>query len=196
MPKIVNHEAQRDLFAAAAMRRVAGEGFEGLTMRGVATEAGLSYGSLFHYFKSKDELLSYAVQHSMTSQTQRLDEVAESFSGLAALERLLYDDAVIDDTSREAWLVWMAFLYKASHDKAFAAMYEELIDGWLGRISHALEQALATGEISSDLNVEEEALGIWAYSAGIGQVALMHADLLTPKRQQEMISAYLNRLRN
>jgi AcrR family transcriptional regulator len=44
-------------FAEAAMSLIAQHGLEGVTMRAVAAEAGLSYGSLFHYFSSKDELL-------------------------------------------------------------------------------------------------------------------------------------------
>ncbi len=53
MPKIVDHDLQRETFAKAAMRLSARNGLEGVTMRGVAAESGLSYGSLFHYFESK-----------------------------------------------------------------------------------------------------------------------------------------------
>ena len=63
MPKIVDHDAQRLKFAEAAMRLIAGKGIEAVTMRAVAREAGLSYGSLFHYFDSKDDLLMHAVRH-------------------------------------------------------------------------------------------------------------------------------------
>ena len=52
------------------MRLVARSGLEAVTMRAVAREAGLSYGSLFHYFESKDDLLMHAVRHSMALQTR------------------------------------------------------------------------------------------------------------------------------
>jgi AcrR family transcriptional regulator len=65
VPKIVDHNVQRQKFAEATMRLVARQGLEGVTMRAVAAEAKLSYGSLFHYFESKDDLLMHAVQHSM-----------------------------------------------------------------------------------------------------------------------------------
>ena len=63
MPKIVDHEEQRRRFAEATMRVIASQGLEGVTMRAVASEAGLSYGSLFHYFESKDDLLMHAIRH-------------------------------------------------------------------------------------------------------------------------------------
>ena len=50
MPKIVDHDLQKEKFADATRRLIARVGLEGITMRAVAAEAGLSYGSLFHYF--------------------------------------------------------------------------------------------------------------------------------------------------
>ena len=38
MPKIVDHDLQRETFAEAAMRLIARNGLEGVTMRAVATE--------------------------------------------------------------------------------------------------------------------------------------------------------------
>ena len=89
MPKIVDHDLQKETFAKAAIRLIAKHGLEGVTMRAVAAEAGLSYGSLFHYFNSKDELLMHAVRHSTSLQSQRVNEYASQYSGLKALEHLL-----------------------------------------------------------------------------------------------------------
>ena len=100
MPKIVDHEKQRETFARAAMRLMALDGLEGVTMRAVASEAGLSYGSLFHYFSSKEELLMHAVECSTSSQTQRVNESTSRYSGLRALEALLLDDVLEDDPSQ------------------------------------------------------------------------------------------------
>ncbi len=62
MPKIVDHDVQREKFANAAIRIVARAGLEGLTMRAVALERGHPTGPLFHYFNSKDELLMEAIR--------------------------------------------------------------------------------------------------------------------------------------
>jgi len=123
MPKIVNHDIQREKFAEAAMRLIAQYGIEGVTMRAVATEAGLSYGSLFHYFDSKDDLLMHAVRHLTSQQTTRVNEYASQYSGLKALEHLLFDDAIINESSRDSWLVWLTFQYKVALDAAFAEMH-------------------------------------------------------------------------
>ena len=194
MPKIVDHDEQRRRFAHAAMRLIAREGLEGVTMRAVAREAGLSYGSLFHYFSSKDELLMHAVEDSMRQQTERVNEFSTRYAGLAALEQLMCDDAITEGSSRDGWLVWQTFLYKAAMQPSFAALHAELIDGWLGRFRRHLLDAQMAGEISAELDVDFEARALWAYSAGIGQMGLLDPVRLPPDVQKTMISTYLERL--
>ena len=195
MPKIVDHDTQRVKFAEAAMSLSAKHGLEGVTMRAVAAEAGLSYGSLFHYFNSKDELLMHVVQHSAALQSKRVNEFTSQYSGLKALEHLLCDDAIITESSRDDWMVWLTFLYKAALQESFAEMHAEMIDGWLARISGLLEDAQKAGEIRGDLDVGFEAVGIWTYSAGVGQLSLLYPELLTVELQKRLISGYLDKLR-
>jgi len=196
MPKIVNHDVQREKFAEAAMRLIAQYGIEGVTMRAVATEAGLSYGSLFHYFDSKDDLLMHAVRHLTSQQTTRVNEYASQYSGLKALEHLLFDDAIINESSRDSWLVWLTFQYKVALDAAFAKMHADLIRGWLKRIAGLLEEAKQAGEIRPALDVDFEAMALWAFSAGVGQMGLLHPVSLTADYQKKLISAYLDKLRD
>jgi len=195
MPKIVDHDVQRVKFAEAAMSLIARHGLEGVTMRAVAREAGLSYGSLFHYFSSKDELLVHVVRHSTALQTKRINEFTVQYSGLKALEHLLCDDTIITESSRDDWMVWLTFLYKAALQESFAETYAELIAGWRARIVGLLNEAQQTGEIQGDLDVESEAMAIWAYSTGISQLSLLHPELLPVERQKQLISAYLGKLR-
>jgi AcrR family transcriptional regulator len=195
MPKLVDHEAQRQRFAEATMRLVAQSGLEGVTMRAVAREAGLSYGSLFHYFESKDDLLMRAVRHSMALQTRRVNEFQVRYTGLAALAQLLCDDAITDEISRDAWMVWLTFLYKAAKQPEYARVHAELIDGWLGRFRRLLADAQLAGEIAADLDIEFEARALWVYSAGIGQMGLIDPERLPPDTQKQLITGYLDKLR-
>jgi DNA-binding transcriptional regulator YbjK len=195
MPKIVDHDSQRARFAEAAIRLIARDGFEGMTMRAVAAEAGLSYGSLFHYFISKDELLMHAVHHSTSLQTQRVNDYSTQYTGLNALQHLLCDDAIVSETSRDDSVVWLAFLYKAALKESFSKLHDELIEGWLTRIENLIRDAQRAGEVDVDKDAGFEAMAIWVYSAGISQQGLLHPKRLTPKLQKKLISAYLDKLR-
>lgn len=195
MPKIVDHEVQRVTFAEAAMRLIARHGIEGVTMRAVAAEAGLSYGSLFHYFESKDDLLMHAVRHLTSQQTQRVNDYESKYSGLKALEHLLCDDAIVSESSKDSWTVWLTFQYKVALDAAFAEMHADLVRGWLDRIIGLLGEAQAMGEIGKSIDVKFEAMAVWAYSAGVGQLGLLHPESMSPEMQKQLISSYLDRLR-
>jgi AcrR family transcriptional regulator len=195
MPKIVNHDSRRLVFAQAAMRLIARDGFEAMTMRKVAAEAGLSYGSLFHYFESKDDLLLFAIRHTTAEQGRRVSSFTSRNRGLEALAQLITDDSLVDAASRDDWLVWQAFIYRSALQDRFADMHAELIDGWVGRIQQLLEEARASGEVRPDLDVREEAVGLWVFSAGLGQQGLLHPALLPPRRQKSLIRDYLGKLR-
>jgi AcrR family transcriptional regulator len=194
MPKIVDHDVQRETFAEAAMRLIARKGLEGVTMRAVAAESGLSYGSLFHYFDSKEQLLMHAVQTTIGKQTRRVNEYSSQYAGLEALKHLLCDDAVTSESSRDSWLVWMAFQYQAALRKSFSEMNAELVDGWQERIRVLLNDAKSAGEIAEEIDTDIEASALWAYSSGIGQLGVLHPDAFPPSHQKALILNYLKKL--
>lgn len=195
MPKIVDHEQQRCLFADAAMRLVARDGFEAVTMRKVAGEAGLSYGSLFHYFDSKDDLLLFAISRSTAEQGRRVNEFTSREKGLKALEQLITEDSLVDSATRDDWMVWQAFIYRSALQERFARMHARLIDGWVERIRSLLEEARSRGEVRPDIDPAAEAAALWVFSAGLGQQGLLHPEFMPPRRQKALIRNYLDKLR-
>src|SRR5260370_33727298 len=64
MAKSIDHDQQREIFAAAALEVITKEGIAGLTVRRVSEQAGDTTGALTHYFRSKDQLLLAASELS------------------------------------------------------------------------------------------------------------------------------------
>lgn len=62
MPKKVDHEARRMELAEALWRLTRAHGWEAISLRKVAAEAGVSMGMVQHYFTTKDEMLSFAME--------------------------------------------------------------------------------------------------------------------------------------
>jgi DNA-binding transcriptional regulator YbjK len=60
VPKVVDPVARRQEVAEAVLRVVRRDGLEQASVRNVAREAGLSMGSLRHYFASQSELMVFA----------------------------------------------------------------------------------------------------------------------------------------
>lgn len=72
MPKRVDHEERRQLIAAALLRVVSRDGLDAVSLRHVATEAGVTAGMVQHYFPSKDAMVQFAMRVSSERYEQRI----------------------------------------------------------------------------------------------------------------------------
>lgn len=70
-PKVV--EDRREQIVEAALRVFAQKGFDKATNKDIAQEAGITAGLIYHYFKSKEELLKAALEGNAPSQLVRSD---------------------------------------------------------------------------------------------------------------------------
>ena len=61
MPKIVDHSAHREELLGKAFVLFADKGYSALSMRQLAQGLGVSTGSLYHYFPSKDAIFEQMV---------------------------------------------------------------------------------------------------------------------------------------
>jgi TetR/AcrR family transcriptional regulator, transcriptional repressor of bet genes len=74
MPKQVDHHARRLELLEALMRVTRGEGWDGVSLRKVAAEAGVSMGMVQHYFATKDEMLRFAIEMMAEDVRTRIRE--------------------------------------------------------------------------------------------------------------------------
>jgi len=71
------------------------QGFEQTTMRGIAAEAGVSLGSAYYYFESKEDLVMAFYERAIEAMTPRMEAAlagAESFEGrIAAIMNVKFE---------------------------------------------------------------------------------------------------------
>jgi AcrR family transcriptional regulator len=71
------------------------QGFEQTTMRGIAAEAGVSLGSAYYYFESKEDLVMAFYERAIEAMTPRMEEALsrkDSFQGrIAALMTVKFE---------------------------------------------------------------------------------------------------------
>jgi AcrR family transcriptional regulator len=78
-------EARPDEILAAALESFAARGFAATRLEDVAARAGISKGTLYLYFKGKEELFEAVVRATLLPNLERLEALAESFEGPSAL---------------------------------------------------------------------------------------------------------------
>jgi AcrR family transcriptional regulator len=72
--RTIDGEARRQLLADAVWRLLRAGGLKAASVRAVASEAGLSAGSVRHFFKTQDDLHIFAMQELIRRMTQRVEE--------------------------------------------------------------------------------------------------------------------------
>ena len=194
MPKIVDHDAQREEIAGAAARTIARFGLEGATMRAVAEEAGCSTGPLVHYFGDKSRILVHALRHASRKAGDRMLRQLRNGRGIAALHSVLEEALPLDGTRQAEWRVWLNFWGRAATHTDLAAEQARRYREWRELVRGGLESARADGWLTNGLDLGREAEAIVALVDGIGIQAMSEPTRLTPERQIGLIDAYLERL--
>lgn len=105
---IDNSPRGRLLSAAAHLFR--DKGFDRTTVRDIAAAVGIQSGSIFHHFKSKEDILFAVMEEVIRFNTERLRQaVADGATPLEQLRNLVRAEltATVGDT-REAMVVMVA----------------------------------------------------------------------------------------
>lgn len=190
MPRQVDHEGRRRLIAEAICRIADQRGLEGVTLRDVAAVAQVSMGAVQRCFRSKDEMLLFAVGYVGERITER---VRARLSGgpdrspATALGHAATEVALLREEHRAEARVWLAFV-------AQAAVSEPLAETL--RISYAALQDLfarliteATQSAPAPPGPRREAQALLALADGLtSHVLLGH---LTPEEADEVLHTHL-----
>ncbi len=86
MPRIVDHDVRRRELLGQALGLFAAKGYNGLSMRQLARELGVSTGTLYHYFPGKDALFATMFRQLAADAIQATSEAAPE--GADRTERL------------------------------------------------------------------------------------------------------------
>ncbi len=136
---------------------LAREGFEGVTIRRVATEAGCSAGAVQKRFATRSHLLRSALEVVVDSAWRRI--AATEASGpadvtpwverhyLAALETL-----PLDPERRREGLVWTSYLLRAAIDDTLSDLPRELDGATRQGVASELADAQASGALRSEVD--------------------------------------------
>ena len=131
MPKVVDHERRRAELSEALWRVALRDGFDAVTVRSVAQEAGWSAGALRHYFPDKAEMVLFAVDLIVGMAQDRVREmhaVGNEVPTPDALQEHLEQLLPLDPPRRVESEVWFALVTLARSDLRLARRRQEIDD--------------------------------------------------------------------
>jgi AcrR family transcriptional regulator len=164
MPKKVDRLERRTQIADALMRVAAEQGLEAVSLRHVAAEAGVSAGMVQHYFRTKDEMMTFAMdvvrERNQVRVTEAIAVLGDSPAPRELLRTIITTLLPLDEESRADGRVALAFLaYTAVRPTASAALRDETaqLAGFVGSLLPTPHQQVA----AHGLLAQMEGLGLY-----------------------------------
>ena len=133
----------RELILKSARKQFLEKGFQGASIRKIASDAGVTYGALYGYFASKEELFYALTDPMMGRIMNKLDDIEAAMLALPAEKRLLGMNEVF--TVRLPELVALIFedreIVKLVIGGAKGTKYENFMSELVKRDAHAISAA-------------------------------------------------------
>ncbi|MEU2831104.1 TetR/AcrR family transcriptional regulator [Streptomyces lavendulae] len=195
MPRQVDHADRRRIVAEAVCELADEHGLEGVTLRDVAARAQVSMGAVQRCFRTKEEMLVFALGHigeRIGGRVRARLVRSPAQSAATALGHAATEVALLREEHRAEARVWLAFVAQAAVSEALAgtlkASYAALEESFAGLVAEALEDPARTVPVDP----RREARTLLALADGLtAHVLIGH---LTPRAAQDVLDAHLTAL--
>ncbi|MEV5283149.1 TetR/AcrR family transcriptional regulator [Streptomyces sp. NPDC052811] len=189
MPKQVDHEARRQVIAEAVCTLADEKGLEGVTLRDVAARAQVSMGAVQRCFRTKEEMLVFALGYvgervADRVRARRLRSPAQSAG--TVLGHAAGEVSLLRAEHRAEARVWLAFLAQAAVSEPLAAIlranYAALEDMFTSLVAEA-------AALVAEPAARRAARTLLALADGLtSHVLIGH---LTPQAAHDVLDAHL-----
>ena len=194
MPKIVDHDERRAHIVEAVTELIIREGFDAVTMRAVAKEAGYAHGAISRYFPDKQHLLTAAFLHVFETSHEGSLEATNHLRGLNALHHLIEGLLPYPGASARATRVVLTFWERASQDPSLYAIHATNIARRRALIRELLEQARDDDELFHHIDLDEAVNRVNAHTAGWQMLGLLVPESTTRASLDASVDAIIRSL--
>ncbi len=191
MPKKVDHELRREEFLRAVYRTILRRGFNGITLRAVAREAGFTTGALVHYVESKDELLVAASEYSARDVRVRMEEVEKLTDPVEAVRQVLYLSLPSTEEMRGHWNFFLGFWERSLYSEAVREVTHARYTEWIDRLHRLISRARAERRVRSSVKPRQAARSAVALVDGIATQTLRSGTHVSAKMQRDLIDDWI-----
>jgi len=160
-----NHfEARQQSILAAAAEAFDAHGYAATTIDEVARQAGISKGSVYNYFHSKQELFTQLFAQSLAPTEADVDRMLEDLSDPAGMiERLIdywYGELDYHKRTGRLMLEFRVSAAREEQDGDLTRLLREMHRRWIDRIGRILRRGIERGVFRADLDLERVAWGL------------------------------------
>ncbi|HEY2765010.1 MAG TPA: TetR/AcrR family transcriptional regulator [Pseudonocardiaceae bacterium] len=185
---------RREQLADALLTITAARGLDQVSVREVAAAAGVSIGTVQHYFKTKDEMLVFAFRRLVERTVARLKGIDTSGGVRRSLVQILSQLLPLDDTRVVEGRVYLAFAAQAAVSPTLATIQKKTLNDIHTHLSEVLSRARDTGDAIPGLCPALDARLLLALADGLTLDALSAPGHLTDDQMMALLERHLERL--
>jgi TetR/AcrR family transcriptional regulator, transcriptional repressor of bet genes len=180
-------EAERSAQVLRAARAcIVALGYERVTMRDIAETAGVSTGTVVHYFRDKESVLEAALLGKIQDTGIAFRAaLAGAQTARERLERLVEASLPASDEVRDEWRLWVTFWGEATRNARLRAVSERQHQRWTRFLAGILREGVAGGEFAP-VDPEAIATQIAALVDGLAVQATLGNPALSAARMREL----------
>jgi AcrR family transcriptional regulator len=166
-PRPDRAEERRQQIMEAALACFARKGYHKTTMDDIVAESGLSKGTLYWYFKSKDELFFSLINSFFLEMQQDLDAIFEQpTSATDKLRTLGHEFASFYEEVAEFLNVFFEFWMLGALNEQLNHLFHEMLSRYRGVIAGVIRDGVKAGEFNA-VDADQLAVTVMAAYDGL-----------------------------
>ena len=182
----VEDQPRRRLILEAAERLLAARGFDGIRLRDISTEAGISIGMIQHYFPSRDAVVREMLVTACERRATEWQLPAQRQEDPAAKIRALLAGAVTDP---EHCTVWLESCAAASRHGEVQPVVLHTNTLWRKALAAAIAEGTDAGRFTPALPVEQIVDTLVALIDGLIMAVATKDPKITPEYTKSLLLA-------
>ena len=194
-PSTDNYEHKHLAAIRAAAAVFAAKGYHGSSTRDIAERLGIKQGSLYYYFKSKEDALAEVCLYGMQDYVERMNRIAASDQPFAAkLTATITSHITKYREKNEALHVYHAerlYLPRARRSQLY-----ELGSGYRKQLESIFENAVRNGEIHEDTDCSFASHAVIGICNGWGEFIARNPDSDLSEIIEKCVELLLNGFSN
>ena len=179
MPKIVDHDERRAHIVEAVTQIIIRDGFDRVTMREIADEAGYAHGAIARYFPDKKSLLTAAFLEVFQKSHEHTLHRTQGVRGLEALRQMFLELMPLESDGPQRSRVVLSFWDRAAQDSELWEIHHENITRRRSLIRRFLTEAREDSELAPHIDIENAVNRVSAHNAGWQMMAVLVPEAAT-----------------
>lgn len=151
MPKVGMEEVRKEQVIEATERCIVEKGFSNLSVKDIASEAEISTGIIYHYFKNKEDVLLQVIKESFRKSHEQVMETVEPLqSARKKLFKHIENINVVPQDNPDFYTVLLNYLGQAKNNREINQIIAKFLKNLRTYVERYIKEGIEKGDLNPD----------------------------------------------